>query len=166
MGDVLKQTSVSSEVLYDLWVFNLESNRLTLPYQVGFELLNGMLLACKMAMRYEGCSASQWREFAKLKETPPRVTPLNRGFRRSRESANVASWSCAFERQLVVLTFVPVSGGSLTVRFHFSDCFEVYRRARAACKEAKAWAGDSSRQWSGCAHLTDAEENYKYGFNK
>jgi hypothetical protein len=163
MNDVFVYESVTSETYQDLWVLHLGPNRLTLPYHLGFEILNAIWLACKMAMRYEGIASKHQAEFLKLDELPPLTTlpQPHRGFRRSRKLPNVREIDVAFEKQLVRLEIYPYQGEMLTAKVHYSDAFTIYRDGRRACKVAKRWAGDGSRIWSGRAHLADAEDNDK-----
>jgi len=160
VNDIFLYTSVTSETHNDLWVLNLGSNRLTLPYHLGFEILNDLWLACKMAMRYEGIASKHQAEFLKLDELPPLATVRkpHRQFRRSLLVPTVQEVNIAFENQLVRLEFYPYEGEMLTAKFHYSDAFTVYRDGRRACKLAKAWAGDSSRIKNFRAHLSTAEE--------
>lgn len=160
MKDIFLYKSVTSETCKDLWVLNIGANRLTLPYPLGFEILNDLWLACKMAMRYEGIAPKHQAEFLKLDQLPPLATVRNphRGFRRSREVPTVQEVNVAFENQLVRLEFFPYEGEMLTAKFHYSDAFTVYRDGRRACKLAKAWAGDSSPIKNFRAHLSTAEE--------
>lgn len=164
MKDIFVYESVTSETHLDLWVLHLASNRLTLPYHLGFEVLNAIWLACKMAMRFEGVASKHQAEFLKLNELPPLAVALpepHRGFRRSQEIPNVEDVDVAFENQLVRLEFHPYTGPMLTAKIHYSDAFTIYRDGRRACKVAKRWAGDGSRIWNGRAHLADAEDNDK-----
>lgn len=164
MKNIFLYESVSSEAHQDLWVLRLGSNRLTLPYHLGFEILNAIWLACKMAMRYEGIASKHQAEFIKLDELPPLAMALpepHRGFRRSRELPNVENINVAFENQLVRLEIYPYQGEMLTAKIHYSDAFIIYRDGRRACKVAKRWAGDGSRIWNGRAHLSTVEENDK-----
>ena len=164
MKGVFLYRSVVNETEQDLWVLILGSNRLTLPYQLGFEILNAIWLACKMAMRYEGIASKHQAEFIKLDELPSLAMVLpepHRGFRRSRVLPNVENINVAYENQLVRLEIYPYQGEMLTAWLHYSDAFVIYRDGRRACKVAKRWAGDGSRIWNGRAHLADAEDNDK-----
>lgn len=166
--DLFTSESVTSETELDLWVLRLGPKRLTMAYQTGFELLNGVLLASKFAMRYEKVSPKHWLEFAYLNSTKHFVATVgtHRGFRRSALVPNVRAWEVFFENQLVVIEFYPLTGNEkLVAKFYYVDMFEIYSDARIACKNAKAWAGDSSRIWNGRAHLTTAEENERLGLN-
>lgn len=163
MKDLFTIENVTCESLCDLLAINFGSKKLTMPYQLGFEVLNAILLAAKMAMCYEQVASKHWRELAKLEGWKDEVnTKYHRGFRRSTEVPNVKDCDVAFENQLVRLEVLPQKGNEiLYVKFHFSDAFKIYRAGRIACREAKSWAGDCSKIWSGRAHLSTAEENDK-----
>jgi len=163
MKDLFLLKSVTSEALNDLWVLNLGTNRLTISYRMGFEVLTAVLLACKMAMNYEQVASKHWRALAALtswRDEAGRVT--HRGFRSSNEIPSVKNCDVAYENNLVRLEFYPMDGGDmLTAKVHFSDAFSLYRGGRIACRTAKMWAGDSSRIWGGHAGRRDAEDNDK-----
>lgn len=53
-------------------------------------------------------------------------------------------------------------GGHL-LKMHFTDAGRLGVQIKANAKIAKAWAGDTSRQWIGVGNLTDAEDNYRRG---
>jgi len=166
--DLFTFEAVTSETHYDLWVLNLKSDgskRLTITYQMGFTILSDILLACKMAMCYEQVASKHWREFAKLttwREEAEDAEAVHPIYRRSRELPNVKAYNVAYENNLVRLEFFPEGGGDmLTAKIHFSDAFKLYRGGRIACRTSKHWAGDTSRIYSGRAHLADAEDNDK-----
>ncbi len=164
MKDLFLDRQVTSVNDQDLWAFRLGSKRLTMAYPMGFELLNGILLACKQAMQYEAVSPLRWLQFAKLNSTKNFIatTGTHRGFRRSLKVPNVKAWEAFVEGPLVVLEFYPHEGSeTLVAKIHYADMFSIYSSARIACKNAKAWAGDSSRIWNGRAHLSTVEENAK-----
>lgn len=163
MKDLFVYRSVTSESQFDLWVLQLGTNRLTMPYQLGFEILSAVLQACKFAMNYEQIASRHWREFANLQDILASAgDALNCGFRRSQILPNVLDCDVAYENNLVRMEFHPAGGGDmLTAKFHYYDCFQLYREGRAACRTAKAWAGDSARIMNIRADLRDAEDNDK-----
>lgn len=162
MKDLFLSQVVSTTAMFDLLIMRFGPHKIKIPYQTGFEILNSMRMAAKMAMRYEGCKTKQWGELAELDKIEPGefAFPRHHQFRRSNESPNIGEWSVRFEKALVVLQF-----DELTVKLHYADVLKMYRGMKAKLREAKAWAGDTSRTVRIGAHLTDAEENYKYGFN-
>lgn len=163
MKDLFTFKSVRSEALDDLWLLRLGSERLTIAYRIGFEVLNDILLACKMAMNYEQVASKHWRELAALTTWRDEVgTVMHSRFRSSYEIPSVKTCDVAYENNLVRMEFYPTDGGDmLTAKIHFSDAFILYRGGRIACHTAKRWAGDTSRILGGHAALRDAEDNDK-----
>lgn len=141
----------------DMAVFVFGKHRVQVPYQTAFEILNGVRLASKMAMRVEGNEATAWRDFARINGASRDLTPARR-FRRSNLQSNVKTWAVQFDGPLVVMVF-----DELTVKIHYSEALPWYTAARLAAREAQAWAGDSKKVMRCVGHLTDAEENYKHG---
>jgi hypothetical protein len=157
MEDLLKFEDVQSANLEDLLVMKFGKKTASLANPAGFELCNGMLLACKMAMKHEGVSAKTWMEFAQLNVASRFMGPAHRGFRRSQQQPNVHRYDVQYQGALVILVFTPWKGSEkLTVKFHYSDAFKIYRITRDACRDAKRWAGDGSRIWNGRAALRNA----------
>lgn len=134
-------------------------NTLRVPYQTAFEILNGVRMAGKMAMRYEGNAVGLWRELAEVNDVPYQPTP-SRTFQRSKLQANISSWRVDFEESLVVIVL-----DALEVRLHYSDAFKWYTRTRVVAREAQAWAGDTKRHMRATAVLTTAEENDRLGYH-
>ncbi len=162
MKDLFLSRVVSSAALFDMLVLRFGPHTVKVPYQTGFEILNSMRMAAKMAMRYEGCKTKQWGELAELDKIEPGefAFPRHHQFRRSNETSDVQEWSVQFVKELVVLRF-----DELTVKLHYADVLSMYRGMKAELRKAKAWAGDTSRTIRIGAHLTDAEENYKLGYS-
>lgn len=163
MKDLFTFKSVTSEALNDLWVLCLGSKRLTIGYRIGFEILNDILIACKMAMNYEQIASKHWREFAALKTWRDEAGTITHSrFRSSYEVPSVRDCAVAYENNLLRLEFHPTDGGDMLIaKIHFSDAFVLYRGGRIACRTAKQWAGDTSRILGGHAALRDAEDNDK-----
>ena len=53
--------------------------------------------------------------------------------------------------------------GNVEIILHFSEAIKISDEIRQHAKNAKAWAGDSSRYLNASGILTDAEKNYKLG---
>ena len=114
-------------------------------------------MAAKMAGRYEGVRTNLWRTFVLDKERQPRKQLHRDGYRRSGTVSNIKNWSVGGKRNLVVLHF-----DDLTVDMHYSDAFKLYVWIRESARDAKAWAGDGSRNMTTRAVLVDAEVNDKF----
>ena len=156
MGEVLTKQTCAAGAKYDMVGLKFGTQRFLLYYQIAFELAAGVLMASKMAARYEGVHPSKWSEFVNTIQQSP-IAPLHRGYRRSDATPNFKDWSVAFERNLVVFKF-----DQETIKMHYSEAFEMYGWIRTAAKNAKHWAGDTSRQWTTRANLVDAETNDKF----
>ncbi len=132
--------------------------RFLLYYQTAFKIAAGILMSAKIAAQYEGVHPSSWSEELKriLRQQVPTV-PKHREYRRTTQVSNFKTWKVGGERNLVVLTF-----DQEIIKIHYSEAFVLYGMVRLAAKNAKAWAGDTSRQWTTRAVLVDAEQNDKF----
>lgn len=166
MSVILTLEKVAAEADHDMVRLTFGTEHPLVPYMTGFEIVADTRVASKMALREEGNDVKLWREMSLIgRERPDPVTA--RRFRRSHLVPNVSDWKVQYfpGSPLIVLTFVPwPSGRTLVVKMHYSDSLKFYTKFRFACREAKAWAGDSSRLYSSSAYLSDGEENYKRGF--
>ena len=108
------------------------------------------------ALRYERNPPTLMRELDNYEKTPYDV-PMSPVYRRSGLLTNVKSWQITHENQLVVMQF-----NDQVFKFHYEDAVVLHHWLGRAAKEAKRWAGDSSRQWRLFARLTDAEDNDKF----
>jgi len=156
---VFQKHQVSSTANLDMVVLVFGPNRCVVPYQTAFEILNGVRMAGKMAMRYEGNAVGLWRELATVNDVPVEITPA-RKFRRSNLAGNVSTWRVDFEESLVVIVL-----DALEVRLHYADAFKWYTLTRVQAREAQAWAGDTNKQLRATAVLTTAEENEQRGYH-
>lgn len=134
-------------------------NRCVVPYLTAFEILNGVRMAGKFAMQYEGNAVGLWRELADVNDIALDVKPARR-FRRSKLQANVSNWRVDFEGPVVVIFL-----DDLEVGIHYADAFQWYTRTRVVAREAQAWAGDSHKRLRATGILTSAEENYRLGYH-
>ena len=159
MSDILTRERVNVQQGKDLVRLQLGDRNVLLYYQTAFAILQGMRVAAKAAMVFEGNKIKKWREFANDDIPPsPAPVPLHHEYRRSGNTSNLKKWNVSFGGALVILRL-----DDLTVKFHYSDAFYLQAWMRLAAKQAKRWAGDSTKSLRATAHLTDAEENYKYG---
>lgn len=163
MSEILTLEKVDSEAVMDMVRLTFGGEHPLVPYQTAFEIIAELRMASKMAMREEGNRVSLWRQMSLIGRERADAIPARR-FRRSRLEPNVAEWKVQYFRgsPLVVLTFWPwPSGKILTVKIHYSDALKFYTGFRVSAREAKAWAGDSSRLWSTSAYLSDGEDDDK-----
>jgi hypothetical protein len=166
MSEVLTLKSVSCQARQDMLDLRFGDKLITVPYMTAFEILSGIRMAAKMAMRVEGNTVGLWRDLATIAQEKDAAKPA-RQFRRSRLQSNVKAWDINFnpDSPLVVLVFTPYpTGNPLQIKIHYSDALTFYSQMRIEARTAKAWAGDGSRIWNSAAHISDGEDNYKRGF--
>lgn len=156
MPEVLTKQYYNVGTVHDIVEVQLGPQRFLLFYQVAFDVAAGLQMAARLAARYEGVHPSKWVEFI---DATPRVphTPKNRHYRRSGANQNFTTWSVAFEHNLVVINF-----DQEVIKLHYTDAYKLHSIVRAAARNAKAWAGDTARQWTTRGSLADAEENDKF----
>ncbi len=158
--DLLLPDKVDAWSDCDIVTLQLGENKLTMYYQKTFEVVNGVRMAAKLAMRHDGSQIPDWRDV--LDSVKGQLRPkvkANRTYRRTFEVSNVNEWSVAWNGTLVILNF-----NELVCKIHYTDAFRLHAILRRAAQNAKAWAGDGSSTLRMTAYLNDAEENYKRGY--
>ena len=158
MGAILTQQQVSVKQGMDLVELHLGDRSILLYYQTVFEICMKIRGLATFALRYERNSPKLLRELEKYDQEPI-SEPLSPVYRRSGLAANVDAWNVTYEKQLVVLQF-----NDQIFKMHYADAIVLHAWLGRAAKQAKCWAGDSSRQWRIFARLTDAEDNDKFAF--
>jgi len=159
MNCLFLKRRVNVRPLYDMVVMTFGNQKPKVPYQTAIEICNGIRMAAKMAMRYEGNKAKEWRKFIEL-DKDEFVVRAHSKFRRSREVPTVKNWRVDWKGAIVVLCL-----DELTVQIHYAEALELYMQIRVAARQSKAWAGDRSYTKRVTAYLNDGEENYKYGYS-
>ena len=157
MAHVFTREHVNVRQAMDIVEWQLGTHKVRLYYQTTIELLHGMRVAAKAAMRHEGNAVALWRDHAKIDQSPS-IVPLHHEYRRSGHTSNVKTWRVDVEGSLVAVYL-----NELEARFHWTDALYFQAWLRTAARQAKNWAGDSSRQLRSTALLTDAEDSYKRG---
>ena len=158
MTEVLTKQVCAAGTIQDMVGLKFGPQQFLLYYQTAFKLAAGLLMSAKLSARYEGVDPKKWASMVNTRQQEV-LTPLHRDYRRTAAAPNFVEWSVSFERNLVVIKF-----DLETIKMHYSDAFALYPMIRLAGKNAKAWAGDRSRQWTTRASLTDAEENDKFQY--
>ena len=156
MGEVLGRQVCDAQHKCDMVGLMFGSYRVSMYYQTAFKIASAVLMAAKMAARYEGVNPRHSQEIM-TKMTRGVEEPQAREYRRTTHTPNFNKWTVAWEKNLVVFTF-----DEATIKVHYSDAYELYGWLRVAAQNAKRWAGDRSRHWTTQAHLADAEENDKF----
>ncbi len=158
MTTVLTKQACAAGAAYDMVGLKFGSLRILIYYQTAFKIAAGVLMAAKLSARFEGVHPSKWTEFVNAVQQDV-LEPLHHEYRRTQAVANIKKWDVSCDRNLVVIKF-----DNEHVRLHYSEAFTLYGMIRLAAKNAKAWSGDTSRQWTTRAILTDAEENDKFQY--
>ncbi len=156
MSEVLQKHVCEAVYAFDMVGLKFGPQRFLLYYQTAFKMAAGILMSAKLAARYEGVHPSKWTEFVNNAQQAP-FEPLSHEYRRTMHTPNFKTWKVGFESNLVTITF-----DHETIKMHYSDAFTLYGMIRVASKNAKRWAGDTGKQWTTRACLTDAEENDKF----
>ena len=155
MGNVLTMHKCGAGAAKDMVGLQLGPHRFLMYYQTAFKIAAGVLMSAKHAATYEGVHPSYWSDKLNKQQQVP-MTILSAAYRRSPALPNFTDWKVGFENNLVVFTF-----DNETIRMHYEGALEIYGEIRLAGKNAKRWAGDTSRQWTTRAVLRDAEDNDK-----
>lgn len=158
MKDLFTFQDVNVRQGMDLVELQLGSNKLRLYYHDTLTICSKLQGNATFALRYERNHPKLWQELNKYEREPPK-TPLHPNYRRSGLMSNVKMYKVSFKGQLVILQF-----DELLAKFHYSDIPRIRAHLYRAAKEAKCWAGDSSKQWNIFARLTDAEDNDKFAY--
>ena len=157
MGNVLTMHACGAGAAKDMVGLQLGPHRFLMYYQTAFKIAAGILMSSKLAATHEGVHPSTWSDWISQRMVPQEASavlwPL---YRRSEARPNFEEWKVGFENNLVVFTF-----DNEEIRMHYEDAFKIYGQVRLAGKNAKRWAGDTSRQWTTRAVLRDAEDNDK-----
>lgn len=162
MSAVFTLEHVSTSPRFEFVAMRFRDKTPMVPYQTAFKILNGVCAAAKHAMRYEAVANKHWRTLAYI-DADTVTFPTAREPRRSRLASNVSNWRVDIENQLIVLYFETRNNKkALVVKMHYSDALQWYTMARLSAREAKAWAGDGSKNMQATAHLTDAAQNAKF----
>lgn len=157
---ILQSHTVGAVSDKDIVVLTLGTHEIRLYYQTTFEVVNGLRLAAKIALRHEGLQMPDWRAVLDtVKPQLPARIKTYKGYRRSDMLTNVDTWKVQWNGSLVVVKF-----NELTAELHYSDALRLHLLLRAAAKNAKAWSGDDAKQMRVSAYLNDAEDNYKYNY--
>ncbi len=158
MKDLFTFEHVNVRQGMDLVELQLRSHKIRLYYQDVFAICSKLQGNATFALRYERNHPKLWREL-QLYDQEPITTPLHPVYRRSYLASNFTVYKVSFRGSLVILQF-----NELVAKFHYSDIPRLRSHLYRAGKQAKRWAGDSSKQWTIFARLTDAEDNDKFAF--
>lgn len=157
MDELLQKQNI--EVCTDLDRVVLIFNRLKfpMPYAQAFKIAAGLRLGCKHAMKLSGESIVDWRNRSKLDVytgipdlAPERRTSMTQQF----------TWRVDVDNEMIYLILA-----NHRIGFHFETGLKIAEWLRYGGRKAKRWAGDGGRVMTSMGNLTDAELNYKRGYN-
>lgn len=127
-----------------------------IAYQSAFEIAHALRMACKSAARHDRQQATFVNDVdVEDLEDCPRP---NRQFRRSNQVPNVKNWRVCYQKAEVAILFD--GRGEI---FGYEDGIRLHQMIRRAGRRAKAWAGESQKNITMLANLTDAEDDYRLG---
>ena len=127
-------------------------------YQTAIEFNPQIKLCARAAFQKEGASwREQWLWHNEDYGLP--TVPRNPTFRRSAMQPSALKVKVDLDDRLVRIQF----DDKLTVRMPYEDACTLNGFIERAIRNAKNWAGDSTRGFRLSARLTDAEEIYKIG---
>ncbi len=162
MSAVFTLEQVSTSPRFEFVAMRFRDQTPMVPYQTAFKILNGVCMAAKHAMRYEAVANTHWRTLAYI-DVDTVTFRAAREPRRSTLQSNVSNWRVDVENQLILLVFETRNNKkALVVKMHYADALQWYTMARLSAREAKAWAGDDSKNMQATAHLTDAAQNARF----
>ncbi len=156
MSKLLSNRNVSVETDNDRVIFTVDRTAFPMPYAVAFRLAAGVKLACKQAMRITKESLANAEAYTKsdFEVAVNEVSLVRRNLPVPR-----FEWSCEYQGEMVYVWF-----GDVEIGFHFSDGLKIAQWIRLGGTQAKRWAGDTSKAIHAAGILTNAEDNYKYGY--
>jgi hypothetical protein len=162
MSAIFTLEQVSTSPRFEFVAMRFRDQTPLVPYPTAFKILNGVCMAAKHAMRYEAVANKYWRTLAYI-DVDTVTFRAAREPRRSNLKSNVSNWRVNIENQLIVLYFETRNNKkALVVKMHYADALQWYTMARLSAREAKAWAGDDSKNMQATAHLTDAAANARF----
>lgn len=156
MGELLTKQRIAVNTDLDRVVLSVARTAYPMPYAAANKIAAGMRLASKRAMRISGEPVRNWRAISRVEYYPEikEIAPLRR-----MTLTRQFDWSVQVDGERVILIL-----GNCQAGFHFHDALKVSQWLKHAARQAKAWAGDSSKSVVSIGYLTDAEDNYKHGY--
>lgn len=156
MTSILKNEKVSVETDCDRVIFAAGRTLFPIPYATAFKMAASLKMACKQAMRITKEPLSEADALMKSDREIKvnEVSPIKRNL-----PIQNFEWGVSYCGEMVYMEI-----GNNEVGFHFSDGLKISQWLRFGGKQAKNWAGDTSRSMHATGILTDAEDNYKRGY--
>lgn len=149
MSELLEPTAVSIDVENDVVVFRVGSNLARFSYTSAFMIAQQLRLFSGLAARIAGATLEQRRE---IKRQPDEDNV--RSISQPNLPRGDSRWRVSNEGELVVLQI-----GDLVARWEAPAAGTIASWFREGGRQAKAWAGDTSKTMRLAGILTDANEN-------
>ncbi len=149
MSELAESTRVSVDVEHDVVVFRVGSNRARFSYTSAFMIAQQLRLFSGLAARIAGATLEQVREI-KRNPVEDNVRPISQPNVPSGDSR----WRVWNEGEIVALQI-----GDLVSRWSAPDAGIIASWFREGGRQAKVWAGDTSKTMRVAGILTDASEN-------
>ena len=157
MSDILSQQNVSVETDCDRVILTVNRTQFPIPYALAFRIAAHLKMVCKQAMRISYEPLDDWgRRLGLDRELPVNeISPE----RRSTAPLEKYEWRIESEGEMTYIWF-----GNTSIGFHFESALKISHWLRLAAAQAKNWAGDTGKAMHTVGTLTDAEDNYKRGY--
>ena len=156
MGDFLTRQNVKVETDLDRTVLTVSRTSFPMPYATAFKVASGIKMACTHAMRV--CKEDlASRENYMNYDREIQVNEVS-AVRRNTMVPTV-EWTVQLQGENVLVWF-----GNVKISLHFSDALKVSAWIRSGAAQAKKWAGDTGKKMHCNGYLTDAENDYKMGY--
>lgn len=153
MSELLEPTAVSVDVENDVVVFRVGSNKARFSYTTAFIIAQQLRLFSGLAARIAGATLEQRREI-KHQPTEDDVHSV----KASNAPSGDSRWRVWNEGEIVALQI-----GDLVARWEAPAAGTIASWFREGGRQAKVWAGDTSKTMRLAGILTDASENRRLG---
>lgn len=156
MSALLTNQSVLVETDLDRVIFTFGRVLFPLPYATVFNIASSLKMACKQAMRVTGERLENTDQHMQsdFEIAVQEVNPVRRNL-----PVEKIEWGITYNQEIVYLQL-----GNNILQFHFSDGLKISQWLRSGAAQAKRWAGETGKSMHTNGMLTDAEENYKRGY--
>lgn len=153
MSELLEPTNVSVDVENDVVVFRVGRAKARFSYSSAFMIAQEMRLAAGVAGRAAGIPIEE-RQDLKRQPSQKEVRPVDTPDALDASEAGALRWRVTIQGELVCLQI-----GSLVARWEAGPAMQIAAWFREGGRQAKRWAGDSSKTLRLAGILTDAAEN-------
>lgn len=157
MSDIISRQNVSVETDCDRVILTVSRTQFPIPYATAFRIAAHLKQVCKQAMRISYEPLNNWEQRLGLDReiTVNEIHPE----RRSTAPLERYEWRIETEGEMTYVWF-----GNTSVGFHFESALKISHWLRLAAAQAKRWAGDTGKSIHTVGTLSDAEQNYKHGY--